>query len=392
MTDKITSISQFNGAMLVEARTARGLSQSQLAEISGVTKQSISNYENNKQAPRATALDKLSGCLNIPLAFLYTENALIENAPIYFRSLASLHKKERNRAQIKLSWLARLLDCYDEYLELPAPNIPEELDISSRYQLVSDEEIEEIALSCRRAFNIGDGPISNMTMLMENNGVIVVEMPLEVKAEDAFSRWVLNSQIPAAVLVSTKPSACRDRFSLAHELGHLVMHRKVHPTNENLKEIEKQANRFASSFLLPAHSYVRDFGYPSLDVFKLLKEKWKVSIQAQIIRCWQLGLISDDSKRNFFINISKRKWRLKEPLDDIIPVEHPKILRESTKLLCTEGGLTFDEISYKTQLSPDDIAQLTCVPKETIPLQVQKPKLKTVKPQNKVINFPKHKT
>lgn len=381
-------LSDFNGAMLIQARMARGITQSQLAELSGVTKQSISYYESGKQSPRLPSIERLASSLNVPAPFFYTECISEEKSPIYFRSLATLTKKERDKAQVKLSWLARLLEYYENFLEIPAANIPLELDISHRYKSTSDSEIEEIAYSCRKFFGIGDGPISNVTMLMENNGVVILEMPLDVKSEDAFSQWMLGESRPVSVLVSSKPSACRDRFSLSHELGHLVMHRRIYPTKENLKEIERQANLFASAFLLPAHSYVRDFSRPSLDVLKLLKEKWKVSIQAQVIRCFQLGLISESSKKNFFINISKRKWRSKEPLDDSIPFEQPKILKESTRLLCTEGGVTFEEISHETLLSFDDLAQLTGTRYEGSIIERQPPKLKKVKTEHKVINFP----
>ena len=89
-----------------------------------------------------------------------------------------------------------------------------------------------------------------------------------VKAEDAFSQWQLEKSIPVAVMVAEKPSACRDRFSLAHELGHIVLHRSVSVDEENIDIIEEQANQFASSFLLPAQSYLREFRYPSLDSLK----------------------------------------------------------------------------------------------------------------------------
>lgn len=392
MTTKTTPLSNFVGTMLAEARVSRGLTQTQLAELSGISKQSISNYEKDKQSPRLLTIEKLASALNVLPTFFHTQPIADENSPVYFRSLAKLTKREREKAKVKLNWLARVVECYDKYLELPSVNIPQDLDISCRLKSVSDEEIEDIALRCRKAFGIGDGPISNVTMLMENNGVIILRMPLDVKEEDAFSRWALQSSTPVAVLAASKPSACRERFSLAHELGHLVMHRGITPSKENLKLIELQANRFASAFLLPAHSYVRDFGYPSLDVLKLLKSKWKVSIQMQVIRCWQLGVISDASKRNFFINISKRKWRTKEPLDDTIPFEQPKVLKESTKLLCKDGGLTFEDISHETSLSLDDLSRLTGVPyKEEPQAHRQRPKLKAKKTEKKIINFPSPK-
>lgn len=380
---------QFNGSRLAEARTARAFSQSQLGEKSGVSKQSISYYENGKQTPRAESIEKLAHALNVPPAYFFAQDVSEEVAPIYFRSLTKLQKSERARATSLLGWLARLLYCYQQYLDLVPVNIPTHLDASDRYAKLSDVNIENLATQCRRHFGMGDGPISNLALLLENNGIIIVRIPLNLKAEDAFSRWTLSNSIPVAVMVSDlQDRGCRDRFSLAHELGHLVMHRHVHPTSDNIKLIEKQANRFASAFLMPSNSYTRDFGYPSLDVFRFLKEKWKVSIQAQIMRCKQLGIISAGSSKRFFINISKRGWRINEPLDDIIPPENLKALKEATKLLYDQGGMTPDSLSHETSLSVEDIELLTGV--RTNPVKESlRAKLKVTNGGNKVIPFPK---
>lgn len=383
-----SQIDSFNGAKLAEARMARALSQAQLGELSGVTKQSISNYENGKQSPRAESLAKLANFLNVPSAYFFAKEQTEDESPIFFRSLASLHKLQRQSADVKLRWLARILELYDNYLELVSPNLPEYLDISDRYTNISEQEIEQIAETCREHFGIGAGPISNMAQLLENNGIILINLPIEIKAEDGFSKWVSGSQTPVVVLVSESPKACRSRFSLAHELGHLVMHKNIRLTNANIKLIEEQANRFASAFLLPAHSYTRDFGYPSLDVFRILKERWKVSIQAQVIRCHQLGIIDEQQKKRFFINISKRKWRYHEPLDDIIPIEKPKVLKEATQLLVNEGILSIEDIAHKTLLSTEDISLLTGI-EASVPSPVLKLKPSVKNSANKILQFPK---
>lgn len=383
-------IESFNGSKLTEARMARALSQAQLGELSGVTKQSISNYENGKQTPRADSLEKLANFLNVPSAYFFSTEQQGDDSPIFFRSLASLHKLQRQSAAVKLTWLARILELYENYLELVSPNLPTHLDISDRYTTVDDNEIEQIAEECRRHFGIGAGPISNMAQLLENNGIILVHIPIEVKAEDAFSKWLFNSQFPVVVVVSETPTACRTRFSLAHELGHLVMHSKIQLTNANIKLIEEQANRFASAFLLPAHSYTRDFGYPNLDVFRILKERWKVSIQAQVVRCKQLGILDEQQAKRFFINISKRKWRTQEPLDDVIPVEKPKVLKDATMLLSNEGILTLEDIAHKTVLSIRDVSQLTGIEiARPTPLPKLKPAIDKPSNKNNIIQFPK---
>lgn len=382
---------EFNGARLKEARLVRGFTMTSLSELTGLVKQSISNYENGKQIPRESAQIKLAEALQVPLAYLYLDLEKENGSPIFFRSQSGLAKREWEKAKVKLKWFWHLVDYFRGYLDFVPVDLPVHLDVSGRFASVSDQEIERIALETRRFWGLGDGPISNMCRLLENNGVFLVHLPLNVKEEDAFSQWI-DDETPTVVNVAHSPSACRDRFSLAHELGHLIMHRQVSLNKDNRKLIESQANRFASSFLLPAHTFTREFGRPSLNVFHILKEKWKVSIKAQIYRCKQLGVLSDKAARAMYINMSKRGWTRAEPLDDILPPERPKILKETTRLLNEQAGVSFETIANDTRLPRDDIFQLLGVSELDF---VQKPKpvpkLKSVEAKNNVIDFPPSK-
>jgi Zn-dependent peptidase ImmA (M78 family)/DNA-binding XRE family transcriptional regulator len=348
----------FNRYRLVDARTARGLTQTQLAEITGIKKQSISYYENGKQIPRPENVLNLADKLGVTLSFLQKESFPCSEKTIFFRSHRGLSAKEWKKAEVKLHWFEELLSYFEEYVDLVPENIPAKFDVSDRLGKVTAEEIEEIAVSLREYWGLGLGPISNITRLMENNGAIVIRVPFDVKEEDAFSQWLNASTTPVVVMVAENPSACRDRFSLAHELGHIVLHRNVSQSRDNIGLVEEQANMFASAFLLPAGSYPREFRYPTLEIYKMLKERWKVSIKAQIFRSKALHIISEDTARNFYMNMAKRKWLKKEPLDDFIEFEEPKIIKDIVKLLFEQLDIDVSDIAGATSLAVHDVIQL----------------------------------
>ncbi len=379
--------SKFYGERLTEARIARGLTQLEVSELSGISRQSLSNYEKNKQTPQGEALGSLVRSLNIPATYLQKPLSPQSPDPIYFRSKANLAQKEWNKAKVKLSWFEDFYSYLNEVVNFVPANIPLHLDISNRYKSVTDDEIEDIAIAVREYWELGLGPISDLTLLMENNGIIIINMPLNVKAEDAFSQWQSNNEVPVVVMVAEDGRNCRDRFSLAHELGHLILHRKVSDPFTDLKLIEHQANRFASSFLMPARSYLNEFRYPSLDIFTILKERWKTSIQAQLYRCKDLGILSEGAYKNFQINISKRRWRNKEPLDDVIPPERPKVTKKVIDLIRNELHITLEDIAATLSLPMNDLATFCGFEYEPEREEVKQPKIRT---GSKVLAFKKN--
>lgn len=352
------AIQPFLGARLKEAREARGLTITQLAALTGISKQSISYYEKDAQRPRGEALSKLINALGVTLAFLQKSVPPRSLAPIFFRSLASLKKKERSRAKIQLGWFEELYDFLSMHISFVQPNLPRDLDISGRIGKTDMFEIDEIAGKVRHYWGLGNGPISNVTRLLENNGIVILKMDLDVSQEDAFSQWQLDSTLPVIVSVADTLAACRQRFTLAHELGHLILHSKIgRIENDKLKLIEKQAHRFASAFLLPASTWLMEFRAPELESFRHLKGRWKVSIAAQIHRARDLDIISEETARRLHASLASRKWKTLEPLDDTIPHEHPVMLNEAMELLQTQMDIS--EICAAVSLPESDIRILS---------------------------------
>ena len=142
---------------------------------------------------------------------------------------------------------------------------------------------------------------------------------------------------PYVILGTDKASAVRSRYDASHELGHMILHRKIPPealrNAATFKLVEKQAHRFAGAFLLPADTFADDLYISGLQTYLALKAKWQVSIAAMLMRSSQLNLISPDRAQRLWRNLARRGWRVREPLDDELPIEEPSLVRDSFKLL-----------------------------------------------------------
>ena len=344
----------FNGKRLKDARLFRGLTLTKLAEKTGISKQSLSLYENGKNSPDYVKARVLASTLGFPNEFLLQQDPWDTSTEVtYFRSLSSATKMSRISLSTKLEYVAKMYQTLLTYIEFPEPNLPEisfdgsDDDLDEAEVNDTQRQIEEIAQQVRTFWNIGDGPIDNLQLLLEKNGIIVTGFSCNDERIDAFSqRTTLNKDdlYLIAVVVGRKPEV-RIRFDMAHELGHILLH----PWSESLELITKQefrsretqANMFASSFLLPKRSFSDDvMAYPTdLDYYVHLKKKWKVSVQAMAYRSHQLGLITGNQFQYMMRQISKKGWRKKEPGDSPYYL-NDNVFQSAIDLLIEEGVLS----------------------------------------------------
>lgn len=157
-------------------------------------------------------------------------------------------------------------------------------------------------------------------------------------------------------------TAARARFDVAHELGHLVLHKNV--TAEQNRDpdlhkiIEKQAHRFAGAFLFPKESFWDEVAIPSLDYFYALKKRWGMSIAAMIARAFDLGMIDVEAKKRLYISMNRRDWRQPEPFDDVMVMERPRMLRRGVEALVASGDYSQDFLEHMLALPRKEILQL----------------------------------
>jgi len=315
----------------------RGMTLTELAKRTEISKQSLSLYENGNNTPDHKKVTLLSKELRFPYDYFFQkDNYIAKTETTYFRSLASANKKDRIAQSIKLEYVARMYEILLEYISFPTMNLPIVNfegydDVFECESIKATQEIEDIATTVREYWGIGTGPVRDLQYLLEKNGIIITGVDTGENKIDAFSQRTIVSGSDIyfiAVVLGNRPEG-RIRFDMAHELGHILLHPWSEDleaiTKEEFKARERQANMFASAFLLPKNSFSKDISaYPTdLQYYQFLKKKWKVSIQAMIYRTHQLKIITDNQYQYLMRQVSKNGWRMKEPGDK------PYILSES---------------------------------------------------------------
>ena len=354
----------FNPHRLVEARETRGITAKSLAILIGVTPQSVSNYERGRQTPGPDVLGLIADKLGMPERFFTTPPERVSRRPVFFRSLASATKKGRAAAGWKILWATRMVRYLGEYLDLPEYNLPS-LSLPDDPSAIEPDHIETAATGLRRFWGMRDGAISDVVLLMENNGVVCSRHYLYDEREDALSQPLADGARDYVLLNADKGGGVRSRFDAAHELGHLVLHRHIsEDTKESLhNDLERQAHLFAGAFLLPAATFGREFVTPGLDVFAQLKPKWKVSVGAMLMRSRALGLLDDDELGKLMRVYRYRGWHRQEPGDDVLTPERPRLLRRAIETLVNNSIQTKDDIVNALSLSPADIEDVSGLPR-----------------------------
>jgi Zn-dependent peptidase ImmA (M78 family)/DNA-binding XRE family transcriptional regulator len=340
----------FVGDRLRQARLAANLTATELADRVEVSRQMISAAEKGKPLG-ADRLDQVAIALGVPVDYFFQplpDGAGIALSAINYRSLKKTPEFQKDRANSALEWAHEVVVRFRELLQMPKVDLPSLNDRAP--ELLSYDDIDNAARELRRHFGLGHGPIDKLILLLENHGVIVGTVGLSDDM-DGVSAWYEDGPV---VLVKHGSPAVRTRFDVAHELGHLVLHR--HLTSEDVDDkqrhdlMEQQAHYFAGAFLLPEEGFVPEAVRVDLDYLLTLKRRWKVSIQAMAMRLEKLGILSKDQMVRFYQNMSRRNWRRKEPLDDELLRERPVLLERAAQFLAEERILPFQEAFTRTRL------------------------------------------
>ncbi len=324
----------FDGARLTLARQLAGLRKSDLAQAVDKSPTAVAGWENGTKRPTSATVAELAIRLGVDPSFFAVANegvAGLTSAP-HFRSLRSTTQLARDQAQAfgQLAVdIAAGLETHVEYPKIDVPTLPVDTED------LEDDGPEAAARLVREQWDIGDGPIGHLLRLMENHGILVVFSPPQAASVDAYS--FDSRQRPVVVLNPQKRDYYRQRFDLAHELGHLVMHGDAEPGG---RVVEEQANRFASELLMPSEEILpllpQVMSGAAWASFARLKEQWGVSIQALLFRARRLGAITDVSYRNAMTIVSARGWRRNEP-GQVQVLEQPSLLPKAVELLEAEG-------------------------------------------------------
>ncbi|MGN7359489.1 ImmA/IrrE family metallo-endopeptidase [Paenibacillus sp. SAF-054] len=352
--------SAFNGRKIEEARKIRNMTLEEVALLAQVSHQSISKYEKNRATPSIEMLHKLADILRFEPSFFYTTEIKEEvyNKAFIYRSKASVAKKYKDQTESQIGLIDLVVKNIKSKVKMPSfdNSLLKEVDPFT-FSPTPDGEVEDIAKSIRTRFGLSDGPISNLTALCEKMGVYIVYLNLNHQGIDACS--VLIDDTPYIILNKDITSAVRLRFNIAHELGHLILHskysKKTLSKKENSKIMEYEANRLGTAILLPESGLTKDLSSLGLDYLLLLKKHWLVSVQAIIYRAEQLELFTQEYALYLRQQISRKKWRYKEPFDDEIVPETPKLLAHALKYLSEKMDTSLSQISFQTGVREQEL-------------------------------------
>lgn len=308
------------------ARELLGLSQGELAGAAGLSQGLISQVERGQRAATEETLRAIARSTGLPWKFFTKEPRPASDDSLRFRKYQTASAKDTTRARRTFSELADAASDLMEWAKQPVPDLP-----SRPSGRLDGDSIEEVALRARSALDIdAEGPIRHFTRALEKASVPVAPIVFadlsgeerdEVAAVGHFGLSSRSGDNCRPVVGFFPSSGDRQRFTLAHELGHLVLHAESAAGPEQ----EKEADRFAGAVLMPAASARRTLSSTlTLRDFALVKAEWGISIQALVMRAFHLGLIDDDRRTSLYKQISARGWRRVEPV--VVKNESPVLL------------------------------------------------------------------
>lgn len=367
---------------LKEARLARGYTATALAEKIGVLRQTIYKYELGQSSPSSEVMKKYCEILNFDIQyFMFNDDNTQHYGTIFFRSLKSAESQMREEIKIRIKWTNIIFQYINTFIEFPSLQIP--VIEEEKLKNLDLEKIEEIANNLREHWNIGKGPINNLSVLLEQKGIILCTSNINNEKVDACSEVINDNAI--FFVRTNNVSGCRLRFDIAHELGHLLLHSGI--TDEELQDkqildkIEREANMFASAFLMPREEFANDVLAMSLDHLTNLKARWKVSIAAIIYRCVELGIFNESQGLYLRKQLSIKKWRTVEPLDDVIKVEQPQLLASAIKIMLDNEIQSKNQMRENINIPKKDLLELSNLPDDYLEEKID------LKIKNNIINF-----
>jgi Zn-dependent peptidase ImmA (M78 family) len=326
-----------NNGLLRVARQRLGFSQGEAAERLAVPQTSLSRYETGVAIPPDEFIARAASMYDMPISF-FRQADNVFGAPVsvhpMWRKKHDVTVREIDRIVAELNVRAMHLRRMLEAVEYtPQSNVPR-LDLEDYHG-----DIERVASLVRAHWLLPSGPIENLTAAVERAGIVVMYSPMGGSAVSGVTVSV-PGLLPMVVLNSDQP-ADRSRFTLAHELGHLVMH---HFPNPNM---EVEANEFASALLMPKNEITIALRGRRIDMATLaaLKPEWRVSMQAILYRAQSLGLIEKQKAAWLWRKFAMDRLKMREPVSLDFPRETPGVVDRMLRLHLDNFGYSPSQLA-----------------------------------------------
>ncbi|MFA1684256.1 helix-turn-helix domain-containing protein [Achromobacter dolens] len=338
---------QVNNRMITMARESREMTQASLARALGVTQGTLSKLEAGLVSCPADLLARLATALDYPPSFFNSTK------PLHGIGTGAHHLLYRKRA-LPAKTLKRIeaeINLKRMHLEELLASTEMESDLMLPRLDVEDfqGDAAQVAQAVRITWNLPSGPIDNVTELIERAGIIIIEHDFGSDRVDATS--LRCDGLPPMVFVSSGFPGDRLRFTLAHELGHLVMHTVPHPA------VEDEANQFAAEFLMPASEIGHQLHRLDLSKAARLKPYWKTSMASLVYRARELGRITDSQFKYLFYQLSASGMRTQEPSELAIPKEQPTTHAALVDYFRLNLGYSIQELMELFRLNERDFSR-----------------------------------
>lgn len=326
-----------NPKMITLARESRGLTQGelakQIAECQGrvVTQGTISKTEQGLLVVSEEVFEGLVKILKYPKSFFYQNEEVYAAGMSQHRKRASLPAK----TLCKIDAITNIIRLHIKSLLKSAEDIEEKVPY---YDIDEFCNPENIALMVRQAWLISRGPVDNITKYFERSGIIIVHCDFETHLIDGITMNNID-KLPPIIFINKKLSGDRMRFTLAHELGHIVMHK--YPS----EHMEKEADRFASEFLMPSTDIKSSLSYLNLHKLADLKLYWKVSMASLVYKASTLEQITQRQAQYLFMQLSKAGYKTREPAELDIPQEIPTLLNKLISIHINDLNYSVNELA-----------------------------------------------
>jgi len=332
---------EVNPEMVIIARESRGLSQSLLAKKTGISQGVLSKIETGSRIASDDHLEKLAMALDYPESFFFRSGRKYSGIS-YHRKRKTIPQKSLNKIDANVNVLRMHFDEMLKNVEVVDNSLP-------HFHITEgDMSPSDIARAVRQKLMLPIGPVDNITRIIESAGCIIMHCDFGTRMMDGLSISLPNR--PPMIFINKDIPGDRLRFTIAHELGHIVMHEYPIPT------MEDEANEFASEFLMPESHIRHELSRLSIDKLADLKRRWKVSMQALLMRAASLKKITDRQKKHLWMLMSQAGYRTYEPIN--IPLEIPSLYKEIIDFHLDELSYSIDELCDVLSLHKRDFEDI----------------------------------
>lgn len=333
--------------MIALARDVRGMTQQDLAEKIRMSHTSVSKMENGEINVSEEAAKAISNATNFPVSF-FSQQYEVYPEPLAYRKREKVAQKLLLSIHGTINLIKFNIQHLIKELDIVRPTLPV-------LQVSEDNTPAMIAQKVRKIWKIGSPIIDNLSHLLEEKGIVIA--CFDFKTERVDSRCVTAENKHPVIIYNKTLLADRQRFSLAYQLGHLIMH--VYQDVDWTRDVSHEANLFASEFLMPEKDIRRDFANGiTLALLAQLKKKWKVSMISLLYRADDLGYLSANQKKYLIQQFNEQNIRRREPRELDGTLEQPNLLRQWISTLKKKKKLDTAGIAAELHLSTNEFIEL----------------------------------